>query len=88
METSGIDFKDVNEKIKVIKSNKCNQCDYAASQTGQLKKHLKTHSGEKPNKCNQCDNASSWAGHLRTRLKKHSGENQTIVTSVILYPIR
>ena len=69
METSGIDFKDVNEKIKVIKSNKCNQCDYAASQTGQLKKHLKTHSGEKPNKCNQCDYASSQARNLGTHMK-------------------
>ena len=35
------------------KSNKCNQCDYASSQAGDLKRHLKMHSGEKTNKCNQ-----------------------------------
>ena len=35
------------------KTNKCNQCAFAASQAGDLKIHLKTHSGEKPNKCNQ-----------------------------------
>jgi uncharacterized Zn-finger protein len=35
------------------KSNKCNQCDYASSQAGVLRRHLKTHSGEKPNKCNK-----------------------------------
>ena len=29
------------------KSNKCNQCDYASSQAGNLRAHLKTHSGEK-----------------------------------------
>ena len=30
----------------VIKSNNCNQCDYASLQAGHLK-HLKTHSGKK-----------------------------------------
>ena len=58
----------------VVKSNKCNQCDYASSHAGHLKTHLKTHSGEKSNKCNQCDYASSHAHHLRTHLKMHSGE--------------
>ena len=57
-----------------IKSNKCNQCDYASSRAGHLKTHLKTHSGEKSNKCNQCDFASSEAGNLRRHLKTHSGE--------------
>ena len=56
------------------KSNKCNQCDYASSETGDLRRHLKTHSGEKSNKCNQCDYATSHAGTLRRHLKTHSGE--------------
>ena len=44
--------KDANVKIlrkttdNVIKSNKCNQCDYASSRAGDLRKHLKMHSGE------------------------------------------
>ena len=42
-----------------IKSNKCNQCDFASSRAELLRGHLKTHSGEKPNKCNQCGFASS-----------------------------
>ena len=41
---------------------------------GNLRRHLKTHSGEKPNKCNQCDFASSQAGDLRRHLKMHRGE--------------
>ena len=36
-------------------SNKCNQCDYASSHLGNLKRHLTVYSGEKSNKCNQCN---------------------------------
>ena len=61
-------------KLIVQKSNKCNQCEYASSQGSNLRRHLKTHSGEKANKCNQCDYASSQASSLRTHLKTHSGE--------------
>ena len=58
-------FKDANVKIlktntvNAIKSHKCNQCDYASSQAGHLRTHLKTDSWEKLNKCNQCDFASN-----------------------------
>ena len=44
------------------KSNKCNQCNYASSDAGKLRKHLKTHTGEKSNKCSQCEYTSSHAG--------------------------
>ena len=64
----------VSEKNNVTKPNKCNQCDYASSWTGNLRAHLKVHSGEKSNKCNQCDYASSQAGDLRRHLKTHSRE--------------
>ena len=52
----------------------CNQCYYASSHVGDLRGHLKTHSGEKSNKCGRCDSASSEAVSLRERLKTHSGE--------------
>ena len=54
------------------KSNKCNQCDYASTRAGHLKRHLKAHSGEKSNKCSQCDYASTQASNLRTHLNTHS----------------
>ena len=80
MENYDFVLKDANEKItkkttdNVIKSNKCNQCDYASSHAGNLRTHLKTHSGEKSNKCNQCDYVSSYASALKKHLKIHSGE--------------
>ena len=46
----------------VVKSNKCNQCDYASSHAGHLKTRLKTHSGEKSNKCNQCGRLCLYSG--------------------------
>ena len=71
---------DANVKImkkgtsNVIKSNKCNQCDYDSLSAGGLRKHLKMHSGDKSNKCNQCEFASSDSSNLRTHLKTHNGE--------------
>ena len=55
----------------VIKSNKCNQCAFASSYAGNLRQHLKTHSGEKSNKCSQCDYASSRASVLKAHFKMH-----------------
>ena len=55
------------------KSNKCNLCDYASSHAGNLRTHLKAHSGEKSKRCNQCDFASSYSSALRAHLK-HRGE--------------
>ena len=55
LENYDFGLKDANVKIKITgnviksnKSNKCNQCEYASSQAGHLRRHLKTHSGEKP----------------------------------------
>ena len=70
------------------KTNKCNQCGYASSYAGNLRTHLKTHTGEKPNKCNQCDYASSYASALRTHLKTHSGENPTHAANAAMLPFR
>ena len=50
-----------NKNNEVVKPNRCNLCNYASSLAGNLRTHLKTHSGEMSNKC---DYASSQAGHF------------------------
>ena len=45
------------------------QCDYASVQAGDLREHLKTHSGEKSYNCNQCNFASLQASNLKTHWK-------------------
>ena len=69
------------------KSSKCNQCAYASYHAGDLRKHLKIHSGEKTNKCNQCDYACSEPSALRSHLKTHSGENQKNATNATMHPL-
>ena len=86
MDNYAFGLKDANVKIlnkttdNVTKSNNCNQCNFASSRSGNLRRHLKTHSGEKLNKCNQCDFASSLAGTLRQHFKTHSGEKSNHAT--------
>ena len=69
--------KNISERVANVqreKSNKCNLCDYASSQAGHLRAHLKTHSGEKSNKCNQCDFACSDPSSLSKHVKRHAGQ--------------
>ena len=54
--------------LKMQSEEKCNQCDYVSSEQGVLRRHLKTHCGEKSNKCNQCDFASPHRSSLRIHM--------------------
>ena len=80
LENHDFGLKDANVKIlkkdtdNVIKSHKCNQCDYASSRADVLRKHIKIHSEEKSNKCNQCEFACSDPSSLRRHLKTHDEE--------------
>ena len=47
------------------KLNNCNQCEYASGKAENLRKHMKTHYGEKSYKCSQCDFATVHASSLR-----------------------
>ena len=53
--------------------------------SGDLRRHLKAHSGERSNKCNQCDFAFIQAGNLRPHLKLRVERSQTNATDVTLH---
>ena len=80
LQNSDLSKKDASADIllkrskSVLMSSKCSQCEYTSLRTGNLRAHLKTHSGEKSNKCNQYNYASYRGGHLKTHLKTRSGE--------------
>ena len=74
-----------NASVKYLKSHifaqhkqqtvfSCEQCKFSTKRKSNLRRHLRTHSGEKSNKCDQCDFASSEASDLRRHLKTHSGK--------------
>ena len=76
---SGRQFEDAFKNSQWRKVKKCNQCDFASVQAGDLRTHLKTHSGEKPNQ-RQALQGDIW----RCTVEK----SQANATSVTMHPLR
>ena len=54
----------------------CSQCSFSCSRDGNLKDHIRIHSGEKPFKCNLCNYSSTRASHVKERKCTHTGEKR------------
>jgi len=69
METQTDNFaKQPKQPLNVeMKSLSCNQCNYTARFSSNLKRHMLVHSSEKPFECTQCTYSANQAAHL----KKH-----------------
>ncbi|CAJ1076487.1 zinc finger and SCAN domain-containing protein 5B-like [Xyrichtys novacula] len=56
------------------KSYACEWCCKSFAQSADLRRHLRTHTGERPHRCNFCSKSFSQRGNLRRHLRIHTGE--------------
>ncbi|KAJ1158657.1 hypothetical protein NDU88_011345 [Pleurodeles waltl] len=52
----------------------CRLCAFVTHYSSHLKRHMKTHNGEKPFKCMQCSYASAQLVNLKRHTRTHTGE--------------
>ncbi|XP_075917198.1 uncharacterized protein LOC142913956 [Petromyzon marinus] len=52
----------------------CDRCAYSTDRTGNLTRHQRTHTGEKPFRCTLCGMAFAQSPHLQVHQRTHTGE--------------
>lgn len=59
---------------KSLKQNSCHLCGFSSRYANHVKRHMKTHNGEKPYNCPLCTYASAQLVNLQRHLRIHTGE--------------
>ncbi|KAM6279336.1 uncharacterized protein LJ264_001880 [Porphyrio hochstetteri] len=59
------------QKQLPVKTYTCEECGYSTAHNGNLKPHLRIHTGERPFKCDQCTVAFRTSSHLKRHLMTH-----------------
>lgn len=59
---------------KLSKQHSCHLCGFSSRYANHVKRHMKTHNGEKPYNCPLCTYASAQLVNLQRHLRIHTGE--------------
>ncbi|XP_062858267.1 zinc finger protein 513a [Trichomycterus rosablanca] len=57
-----------------LRLNSCPLCGFSSRYANHVKRHMKTHNGEKPYRCSMCTYASAQLVNLQRHLRIHTGE--------------
>lgn len=71
---NGIDDKSLTAEDKLAKQHSCHLCGFSSRYANHVKRHMKTHNGEKPYHCPLCTYASAQLVNLQRHLRIHTGE--------------
>ena len=73
---------------KCLVTNNHNCCDKSFSRAGCLRKHMFTHSGERPHKCLLCNKSFALSERLKAHLKIHKKKQQSEQFSSVFKKIK
>ncbi|KAM9354162.1 LOW QUALITY PROTEIN: zinc finger protein 513a [Pholidichthys leucotaenia] len=71
---NGMDDKTSTAEDKLSKLHSCHLCGFSSRYANHVKRHMKTHNGEKPYNCPLCTYASAQLVNLQRHLRIHTGE--------------
>lgn len=71
---NGMGDKAVTAEDKLAKQHSCHLCGFSSRYANHVKRHMKTHNGEKPYHCPLCTYASAQLVNLQRHLRIHTGE--------------
>lgn len=71
---NGMADKSLSAEDKLAKQHSCHLCGFSSRYANHVKRHMKTHNGEKPYHCPLCTYASAQLVNLQRHLRIHTGE--------------